>query len=186
MANLTSHETANPFDGDDEQLTQQLRERLIKLVELDPIVENVVANDTAEKAQVPITSPSYHSMSISQSNSTALLKSTHLLGQRIPHKSFENHYHLSPIDINVTPDNITDYIAENAQVNKNQLRIHRLVRRGRDISTLSYVTFKIETNQDVGHLIVQPNFWPRHVNIKPWIKKDSTTSASSFLDNRST
>lgn len=179
--NSNSHDLATQFDMDDERLTQQLRDR-----EPSPITQNVAPSNIGTALPVPIVSPNNHSRPPSQSNNTALQKKTHLLGSKIQHDSYENHYHLSPIDVNVTPDNITDYIAENVQANKDHIRIHRLMRRGQDISTLSYVTFKIETNRDIGHLITQPNFWPRHIIIKPWIKKDSTTSASSFLDNPST
>lgn len=122
-----------------------------------------------------------------QKNSDAIQRSLHLLGPNVNSTTLNNQYHLSPIDVNVTPQHIVDYITDNACVNKKQIKVHRLTKTGQDISTLSYITLKVETTAEIGDLIAKSNFWPDHIRIKPWIAKSTTTSmASSFLANKLT
>lgn len=94
--------------------------------------------------------------------------SLHLLGASVKPAKLERHFHISPFDIKVSPKCVLDYIAENAQINRKLIRIHRLIKKGQDVSALSHVNFKIETNEAISEMILQPKFWPDHIRIKPW------------------
>lgn len=132
----------------------------------------LVANNATYDAGVP---PSTGTSSTQQfhhptattihTNQASAHKNLHLLGSNIESPSFSSHFHLSPIEIHVTPVNIVDYIADNCNINKNQLRIRRLAKKGQDIASLNYITFKIETNGEIGDIISKPNFWPSHISI---------------------
>lgn len=114
-------------------------------------------------------------------------RSLHLLGHNVPPIALKHHFHISPFRTNVSPEDIQQYIAENADVNKNQITIRRLTKNGQDISTLHHVNFKIETNDDISKAILQSNFWPKHIKIKPWVSKAKTTRntlPAPFLCNK--
>lgn len=115
-------------------------------------------------------------------------KSPHRLGSNVRPPSCKVHFHLSPLDIQVTPNDIADYITENCHksTNRTDIRIRPLLKKGQDVNSLSFITYKVETSHDIGEMISQPGFWPQYIRLKPWIQKSKSSSSSSFLDNRQT
>lgn len=110
-------------------------------------------------------------------------RSLHLLGEDITSIPLMNHFHISPFHINVTHDDILQYIADNANIDKKQIKILRLTKNGQDISQLRHVNFKIETNDEISKIVLQSNFWPDRIKIKPWISKSRSAPTISFLGN---
>lgn len=200
----------------DEQSTQQLRNRLMNLIDNDEECVNRTENDRSDHSDTELSTDG-HQERVNRSVTTDIglnssdtvefnpdlrrdlqifeplidtnatsRKQLHLLGSNVQTPAFDHHFHISPFDVHVSPENIIDYIAENSLKCKSGIRIRRLVKNGQNLSELNYVTFKIETSSDIGDVISRSSFWPRHIVIKPWINKCKKTSPSSFLDNRPT
>lgn len=51
------------------------------------------------------------------------------------------------------------------------LKVIRLTKKNQDVSQLSFVSFKIETNNEVAGKLLQPDFWPNQVYAKEWERK---------------
>ena len=110
--------------------------------------------------------------------------SVHLLGENVYSNMFNKAFHISPFNVSVTPDNVINYIAANAEIDKKRLKVHRLTKRGQDVSNLRHVNFKIETDEATSKIISRSSFWPSHVTIKPWTPKDVPNNAREhFLAN---
>lgn len=124
------------------------------------------------------------------SNQNQNMKSLHLLGGNVnvnaSSNTFNKQFHVSPFDIRIKPNNILDYIADNAKIDRKRIKIRRLTKKGQDVSELSHVNFKIETDEEISSAILQLNFWPSHITIKPWIVKEVLTTTESFLFNKMT
>lgn len=104
-----------------------------------------------------------------------VLKSLHLLGKNVELNSLNKHFHISPFDVSVTAHSIMKYIAENCKMDKDQIRIRRLTKKGQDITALKHVNFKIETSAEISNIISQQSFWPHHIKVKPWVYKTTAT-----------
>jgi len=114
------------------------------------------------------------------------MRSLHLLGKDVTSVPSLNHFHVSPFHINVSQEDILQYIADNANIDKKQVKILRLTKNGQDMSQLRYVNFKIETIDEIAKIILHPNFWPDRIKIKPWICKSRPAPTIPFLGSTST
>lgn len=54
--------------------------------------------------------------------------------------------------------------------------------RGKDVSTLSFVSFKLDVNGKLADKIMAPNFWPAKCQIKPFIDRSRTKIANKYAD----
>lgn len=154
--------------------------RTQKLTHAQPATISVpVTNSTNNLIKGPITSAVTSDIPNVQDTD---MKSLHLLGANVKSKILDKHFHISPFDVKVTTTSIMDYIAENAKINRKRIKIHRLTKKGQDISALRHINFNIETDDDILQLIMQPRFWPAHIIIKPWtVKNTEIVSSASFL-----
>lgn len=179
----------------DDQLTQQLRTRFMALIDQTttgntsstnfnlPITNNLsqcpVIDELSMPSPVMSNTINNSSSNIVNCNST-VMKSLHLLGGRVNIPTLDKHFHISPLDIDVTPCKVIDFIADNTQIDRKHIKVRRLTKKGQDISALKHVNFKIETNEEIASVIIQKNFWPSHITIKPWTSKivipEQTTS----------
>lgn len=73
----------------------------------------------------------------------------------------QHHFHLSRLSVDTTTDMIYKYMRDKGVLPNSKIKVTKLVPRNRDISTLSFVSFKIDTNDDVAEKINTPNFWPQ-------------------------
>lgn len=88
--------------------------------------------------------------------------------------------HISKFGIKTNCDHITDYLSKKG-INLSNVRVFRLTKKDQDLSLLSFVSFKIETNSEIADSICAPDFWPAHVTIKNFIRK----TRASLSNNRS-
>lgn len=79
--------------------------------------------------------------------------------------------YVSKLPITTTCDEVKAYIARSRTIDANKLRIHRLTKKHQDISKLTFLSFKIETNDEIADQLLKREFWPSHVIVKPWMKK---------------
>lgn len=116
------------------------------------------------------------------------MKNVQLLGVNVRSTVLNRNFHISPFDVKVTPKCIVDFIVANAEIDRKRIKVRRLTKTGQDISALSHVNFKIETDDEIADVVTQSKFWPSHILIKSWVAKNdpSAKSTSSFLCNKPT
>lgn len=55
--------------------------------------------------------------------------------------------------------------------NVGDIKISRLIPKGKDPSTLSFVSFKVDVSSELAHIISNPALWPNGCKITNFIKK---------------
>lgn len=69
------------------------------------------------------------------------------------------------------PSEIVDYIVSDTPVNDtSKFNVQKLVKKGTDLATLKFVSFKIEVNEDEYKILSEPDMWPEHVLMRPFIE----------------
>lgn len=81
---------------------------------------------------------------------------------------------LSKLDIHTTIIDIQKYITAKGINELDNIRIQRLTRKNQDISLLSFVSFKIDTNTEIAATLLSPNLWPAYCNITDFVHKPNT------------
>lgn len=93
--------------------------------------------------------------------------------------------YLSKFDRRTTTSDILSYIKNKGIDDMENIRIFKLVKKNIDISTYSYVTFKIETTIDISEALLEDHFWPVSCTIKNFISKNSSfVTLDNFLYNQ--
>lgn len=147
----------------EERSTQQLRNRFMKLINTDTVTDTdefTTDTNSFSTASVSMNDLSHYQViedllrinkpsttDISTNNScTAVptnvsnpnMKNLHLLGGNVKvnasPNTFNKQFHVSPFDIRIKPENILDYIADNAKIDRKRIKIRRLTKKGQDIS----------------------------------------------------
>lgn len=88
-----------------------------------------------------------------------------------PTEKLQRHFHLSRASTNTTTEMIYGYMRKEGKFDVSNVKVTKLVPRSRDISTLSFVSFKIDTNEEIAAVLNSPNFWPKHCIWKNFISK---------------
>lgn len=128
-----------------------------------------------------------------QSNSTAVLNTDfqpliNFAATAGSTRRLKHHFHLSRTSINTTTDMIYDHLHKHGISDTSNIKVTKLVPKNRDISTLSFVSFKIDTNHDIAKVISVPNFWPQQCIWKEFVPKprpvaNFAPNISSFLED---
>lgn len=82
--------------------------------------------------------------------------------------------YLSKFKPHITTDDVVSYMQKNGVDNLENTRVIRLTKRDQDLSLLSFVSFKIETDRDTAILLQQPEFWPLTCKAVNFISKQYT------------
>lgn len=69
-----------------------------------------------------------------------------------------------------------DYMKFKGIHDETHIKLTCLVPRNRDISTLSYLSYKIDTNDDIASIIKEKNFWPPMTKFKNFVQKRPSTA----------
>lgn len=108
--------------------------------------------------------------------------------QHIKKKQINNlnrEFHLSKFDSTTTSDDILNYLHSKGIITDNKnIRVIALIRKNEDFSSYSFISFKIETTNEIAEVILRKNFWPSLCIIKDFIRKNTTpkiTSLNNFL-----
>lgn len=67
---------------------------------------------------------------------------------------------LSNLSCTTTENAIRDYLTEKGILDLSEVKLTCLKPRGRDLSTLSYISYKLDTTESIASLMSQSNFWP--------------------------
>lgn len=88
-----------------------------------------------------------------------------------PSNKLQRQFHLSRLSINTTADMIYEHIRKMGISDTSNIRVTKLVPLNRDHSTLSFISFKVDTNDEVASVINSPTFWPPNCAWKDFIPK---------------
>lgn len=89
----------------------------------------------------------------------------------IERTSFGRAIWISRINPSTESSAIVDYIvSETSVTDKSKFNVRKLVKNGTDCSSLKFVSFKIEVNEDEYGVLNDPNVWPEDVMMRPFIE----------------
>lgn len=75
-----------------------------------------------------------------------------------------------------TCEDVKGYISRFGECDLNKMKIIRLTKKDQDISLLSYVSFKIETDSEMEKQLMEPGFWPIHCTAQKFVDKGKPVS----------
>lgn len=92
-----------------------------------------------------------------------------------PKPKFDKALHVSRIEPSVTVEQMNDYIKSNTKLIENEdFKCTLLVKKDKDISTLSFVSFKIDICVDKCEQLTDEDFWPEGVQIRSFVPPTPT------------
>lgn len=99
---------------------------------------------------------------------------------------FDKSIHVSRIDKSVSLDMINDYIAQNSQLKpSDDFRCTLLVKKDKDINSLSFISYKIDVNSVHFAELIDVNFWPEGAYIREFIPQErKSQTLADFLPNQ--
>lgn len=89
--------------------------------------------------------------------------------KRIEKPTFAKAVWVSRLNPETTNEEIIDYIEKNTPVN-DKFNVHKLVKKDRDVSTLKFVSFKVEVNEHDFEILMNPDVWPEDVMVREFLK----------------
>lgn len=85
------------------------------------------------------------------------------------------------------PSEIVDYIVSDTPVkDTSKFNVQKLVKKGTDLGTLKFVSFKIEVNEDEYKILNEPDMWPEHVLMRPFVENKKLGDFFPQLNQKST
>lgn len=98
-------------------------------------------------------------------------------------RKFEKAIWISRLNPSTTPEEILEYISANTAVTDvSKLNCHKLVKKDRDLSTLSFVSFKIEMNTDDFNILCDPSVWHEGVMVREFLEVRNRTLGAFLLN----
>lgn len=92
-----------------------------------------------------------------------------------PKPKFDKALHVSRIVTSFTVEQMNDYITSNTELIENEdFKCTLLVKKGKDISTLSFVSFKIDICGEKCEQLTDEDFWPEGVQIRSFVPPTPT------------
>lgn len=85
--------------------------------------------------------------------------------------NFNQEVYVSRLPTVTTCDDVKNYILRKSSIDMRKVKIHRLTKKHQDISKLTFISFKIETDDVIAKQLLDTEFWPRHVLVKIWKSK---------------
>lgn len=94
--------------------------------------------------------------------------------------NIKNEFHVSRFAPNTTAEMLIDFLRHKNVPNTDKIKVHRLVPKNKDVAALSYVSFKLDTDDQIAEMINQPHFWPSPCQIKHFIHKKPPNPVNFF------
>lgn len=89
---------------------------------------------------------------------------------------FNNEFHLTNLSKDTTREVVMDYLKFKGIDEISHVKITPLIPRNRDPSTLSYLSYKIDTNDEIAKILQMKEFWPTNSKFKKFIHKRPATA----------
>lgn len=152
--------------------------------DVDPIERSSSHNDTdtlsnSLLAQELFNGNTNNNDSFPQSSSPELsnVESLTITSSQQPQVEPRNEFHLSNLSLDTTKEIISNYMWTMGIRDISNVKVTPLVPRNRDISTLSYLSFKIDTCDEISSIIQQRDFWPPNSKFKKFVQKKRPSTA---------
>lgn len=87
--------------------------------------------------------------------------------------------YLSKLPVNISEADVKNYIMAKGGLNMDDILVTRLVKKDADLSLFSFISFKIDTNEDTYNKLIDKRFWPEKCVIKDFVRK---TPKSAILN----
>lgn len=85
--------------------------------------------------------------------------------------TFDRAIWVSRLNPLMEPSEIIDYIVSETPVtDPSKFNVQKLVKKGTDLGTLKFVSFKIEVNEDDYKILIEPDMWPEDVAMRPFVE----------------
>lgn len=93
--------------------------------------------------------------------------------------------YVSRVSTSVTQDKMVSFIEKHSDMKKNtDFKCSLLVKKGADLSLLTFVSFKIDVTVDHFDRLMQENFWPKGIQIRPFVPKErKSVNLGDFLNS---
>lgn len=100
--------------------------------------------------------------------------------------AYEKAVWVSRLSPTITEEDVRDYIAANTFASSNFV-VCKLVKKGQDVSTLSFVSFKIDVNIIDFNILNDKNAWPVNVAVREFelVSKPKPVTIGDFLLKKS-
>lgn len=160
------NEKASQSENSTDQTTQQLHERFMNLF--------------SDMDEIPTSA-----MPVVSSNVNTTVNTDAVL-----HRNDKLEFYVTKFSTNTTPVMLQDYMRDKGVTNFDTTRIRCLIPRNKNISTFTFVSFKIDTDAEVAKVITKPGFWPNNCKIKNFIHKSAVdlsqgNKSTNFLSHPS-
>lgn len=87
---------------------------------------------------------------------------------------FEKSLRVGGLDPSVTVDVLCDYIVKNTSLtDKSKFRCTMLVKKGQDLSLLSYVSAKVDVSPENFELLTNMDLWPNYVTVREFVRMNN-------------
>lgn len=88
-------------------------------------------------------------------------KSTNMINRRFDRSLWASRFHPE-----TTVNQVLEYLIDKTGCNGEQLNCRKLVKKDADLSSMQFVSFKIDANQDLFELIDDPQIWPKYIMVR--------------------
>lgn len=149
----------------------------------DVIADNVISYDSMSRNLLQVQSTATENDNLhepvsvversSVANSTTTSDPSDNLQRRAQPKcnQAKTSFYVTKFSPTTTTEMILRYMSDNGVGNLESTKVTCLVPRGKDKSLISFISFKIDTNDDVARIITSEGFWPRKCTIKEFVQK---------------
>lgn len=103
----------------------------------------------------------------------------------IPRPTFNKSIYVSRVGTSVSHEKMVSYIEKHSDMKKNiNFKCSLLVKKEADLSTLTFVSYKIDvTEESFDHLMLE-SFWPKGIQIRPFVPKEKkSVEFGDFLNS---
>lgn len=166
--------------------TQRLHKRLQNLISTNDLLDSerqdaVLTPSTDDLSNYPVidellTVPTLHNTN----SSIDLTRTTHhkLVSSSLSKDKYE--FYVTKFSTNTTAQMIHEYIRKRGVNTSDSTKVSCLVPRNKDRSTLTFLSFKIDTDAAVAKVITSPGFWPSLCTIKEFVHKSVVNLSSDI------
>ncbi|XP_062540314.1 uncharacterized protein LOC134208327 [Armigeres subalbatus] len=81
-------------------------------------------------------------------------------------------FYVTPFDVEQTEDDIVEYLRETINVGESSLKCVKLVPRNKDISELSFISFKVSVSDNLVPFVNDKFYWPEGVEVREFEPKN--------------
>lgn len=114
--------------------------------------------------------------------------SEHGLGKAVemtkrPPKPQMKSIYVSRMSTDITSTNVFDYIKRHIpEIDNENVKVNMLVKKGQDLATLTFVSFRVACTEQIYGKVNDPTFWPKHVMIGDFVEQPRKPKVSDFIE----